>query len=802
MFFQSTIANELGRRHSPKSLQMRGNPFHFAIVILLVVAVLAGRSSYRDLENHTLPATTINSVAPPFQRARRRRRRGTSAEQSTESEGIAASYARYSSDSQREESIADQQRTCHELAEQNRHRILPEFEYGDEAVSGTKRRRAGLDAMLRDAEAGEFQVLYFHSLSRLSRESVITMPMLKRLVYTYKVRIISVTEGIDSARDNWEVIASIMSLMHERYIKELAENVFRGQEGAVLAGLCVGDYRFGYSSEPIPGSEKTRKGRNPKPRMAYVPDDKTWPWVVRIFHWFVKERRSLRWIARELNKRGAPKDHRSSTPHWHHKQVAELLASLKYLGIWPWGEMKNTRDPETGKIRQEERPEEECEKWTRHFPNLQIIDDETFAKAQELLEENYEKYAANRRSDGTLHWKKRGSADCPPRHLLSGLIKCAACGATFHVGGANGKYMFCPGYHKGVCTCQTQLRRDRAERMILEELGKRILADPQWFQAVFDHTLKSWKQREERGPAELVSTERALADVERKISRLVDRIENGYDDPDVKSRLEERRDTRRELVKRIEQLKRENENHGPEPTEQWVRQQLQQLGDSLKCDNPAAANALRDLVGGEIVVTEIRREGRKRFHLQGRFTIVSNSLANVATSSATESHCEGAVCDDLSENIVIDFVDPNPLDANSEKAKELYDQELMNAQIAKQLGCSRSQVTKLLKHWFESRGLEMPDGRTRRSELAQQHMEPPLYQKIADDVKRLSDDRLLLQEIAEELNVDRNTVTKAWAYWHESRSLDVPDGRSRRKNLERKVSRSRRQSGGSDAQTV
>ena len=234
---------------------------------------------------------------------------------------------------QREESNADQQRTCRDAAERNGHRILPELEFADAAISGTKLRREGLDAMLRAAEAGEFQVLYFFSLSRLARESVISMTVLKRLVYVYKVRIISVTEGVDSARDNWEVIASIMSLMHERYIKELAESVFRGQESDVLNDLCVGDYRFGYTSESIPGSETTRRGRNAKPRKKYI-DEETAPWVVRVFHWFVRERRSLRWIARELNRRGAPKDHRSSTKHWHHQQVTGVLASAKYIGIW------------------------------------------------------------------------------------------------------------------------------------------------------------------------------------------------------------------------------------------------------------------------------------------------------------------------------------------------------------------------------------------------------------------------------------------------------------------------------------
>lgn len=203
-------------------------------------------------------------VATP--RRRRYRQSRSEANQST----VAASYARYSSDHQREASITDQRRKCQEAATANGHEIRPELEYADEAVSGTNLHRAGLDQLLCDAQAGEFQTLYFHSLSRLARESVITMPMLKRLVHKFRIRVISVTEGIDSSRDGWDVIASIMSLLHERFIKELGEYVFRGQEGAILAGYSAGDFCFGYRTEAVPGTEATRRGTHAKPRKVYV----------------------------------------------------------------------------------------------------------------------------------------------------------------------------------------------------------------------------------------------------------------------------------------------------------------------------------------------------------------------------------------------------------------------------------------------------------------------------------------------------------------------------------------------------
>ena len=43
--------------------------------------------------------------------------------------------------------------------------------------------------------------------------------------------------------------------------------------------------------------------------------------------------------------------------------------------------------------------------------------------------------------------------------------------------------------------------------------------------------------------------------------------------------------------------------------------------------------------------------------------------------------------------------------------------------------------------------------------------------------------KMLLQDIADRLKVDRNTITSAIRWWHEERNLPVPDGRARRKEL-------------------
>lgn len=110
-------------------------------------------------------------------------------------------------------------------------------------------------------------------------------------------------------------------------------------------------------------------------------------------------------------------------------------------------------------------------------------------------------------------------------------------------------------------------------------------------------------------------------------------------------------------------------------------------------------------------------------------------------------------------------------------------------EITRKLELPRGLAKKALTWWFTSRGFEVPDGRSRRQTLATKHSEPAVYQQVADAVKRLADRGLLFHEVGAMLGLDRNTITAAWAYWHTSRGLPVPDGRARRKSLERKSSR-------------
>ncbi len=211
-----------------------------------------------------------------------------------------------------------------------------------------------------------------------------------------------------------------------------------------------------------------------------------------------------------------------------------------------------------------------------------------------------------------------------------------------------------------------------------------------------------------------------------------------------------------------------------------ARQQIENLHAVLADATPAAAHALRALLAGPIEVQQVERPGKKRYFLRGTLRV---SLASVLNGAGLASAATAEAETSPYEEITIEFVRPNPLDASSDQAKALWDQQLSNKEIGRRLGCSPAAVTKLLKHWARRHGVELTDGRKRRWELTPSPENVPGYQQIADQVMELYHQGMEIGDIAVVVGHDRNTITKAIVFWHEQRGLTVVDGRKRRKSL-------------------
>ena len=136
-----------------------------------------------------------------------------------------AAYARYSTDLQREESIEDQLRNLRTFAESRSWDILPTQIYADYGISGASTDRPALKAMITAAlsRPAPFDVILVDDTSRLSRNLAEAMQLKQQLEFA-GIRLIAVSQGVDSADDQADVIWTVhglnRQLLFERARKE------------------------------------------------------------------------------------------------------------------------------------------------------------------------------------------------------------------------------------------------------------------------------------------------------------------------------------------------------------------------------------------------------------------------------------------------------------------------------------------------------------------------------------------------------------------------------------------------------
>ncbi|MBE0562504.1 MAG: recombinase family protein, partial [Ochrobactrum anthropi] len=164
-----------------------------------------------------------------------------------------AIYARYSSDNQRDASIADQFRMCRLHAEKQGWRIVEE--YSDHAISGSSLLRPGIQALISDATRGRFDLILAEAMDRLSRDQEDIAGLFKRMSYS-DVKMFTLSEGEVS-----HLHVGLKGTMNALFLKDLADKTRRGQRGRVEAGKSGGGNSYGYdvvkkldaNGEPIRG---------------------------------------------------------------------------------------------------------------------------------------------------------------------------------------------------------------------------------------------------------------------------------------------------------------------------------------------------------------------------------------------------------------------------------------------------------------------------------------------------------------------------------------------------------------------
>ena len=326
---------------------------------------------------------------------------------------IAATYARFSSDNQKDTSIDDQVSLCREYLSRHGGTVHDDRILTDYAISGTQyRAREGFDKLLKLVETKAVNLVVTESGDRLTRD-LGDADRLWKLCEFNGVRLVCVSDGIDSARDGARMAFRFKAVMADEYLRDLGKKTLRGLQGAATRGTSTGGLPYGYGSRPI-----WKGGREPDGYEILVEPEQA-AIVVRIFETYRKGHSFLT-IATTLNRENIPpprsesKGHRSK--YWKKGTVREILQNPAYRGEWSFGRKKWRKDPVSRKRRYTKRDLADVHVDQR--PHLRVVTEALWDAVK------------TRRGAVREHYSGRGQGAAGHRTLspFSGLLFCGVCG--------------------------------------------------------------------------------------------------------------------------------------------------------------------------------------------------------------------------------------------------------------------------------------------------------------------------------------------------------------------------------------
>lgn len=155
-------------------------------------------------------------------------------------------YARYSSDSQTEQSIDGQLRVCQEYA--RTHDIIILNTYIDRAMTGTNDNRPDFQRMIKESSRREWNYVIVYKFDRFSRNKYETA-MHKKTLKDNGTKVVSATEFVPDTPEGI-IFESMLEGYAEYYSAELSQKIRRGNNESRRKGnLTGGRVPYGYKNE-------------------------------------------------------------------------------------------------------------------------------------------------------------------------------------------------------------------------------------------------------------------------------------------------------------------------------------------------------------------------------------------------------------------------------------------------------------------------------------------------------------------------------------------------------------------------
>jgi site-specific DNA recombinase len=454
---------------------------------------------------------------------------------------MAAIYARVSSEQQREEhTIASQTAALIEFAKSHELEVPKEWVFEDEGYSGATLERPGLERVRDLAAEGQIQVVLAYAPDRLSRKYAYQILLIEELArHGVETLFVKAPQGT-SAED--QLLVQFQGMIAEYERAQILERSRRGKrhrarsgEISVMSGAPYG-YRYIRKTDEALASYAVIEAE------ARV--------VQRVYEMYTVEGLSIGAIARRLNDEGIPT--RKRCARWERSVVWAVLRNSAYRGVAYFGKTRIApRSRVTRPLRLRggmskrnsaghERPRDE---WIE-IPVPALVTEESFARAQELLQEN--KIRARRRT-------------IMPS-IVQGLVSCQKCGYAFSrtstiTSARKLHYYKCIGSDSWrklggpVCDNGRFVRQDLLDQIVWAEVI-RLLEDPTLIQHELDRRLAA-----ARASDPTKQREQSLQRERTRIAKSIERLLSAYQEELVS--LEQLRERMPPLRQREQALRAE-----------------------------------------------------------------------------------------------------------------------------------------------------------------------------------------------------------------------------------------------------
>ena len=165
----------------------------------------------------------------------------------------AAIYLRLSredGDKEESDSVGNQRKLLTEYVSKMENLIVYDV-YVDDGYTGTSFNRPSFKRMIADIEEGKVNCVLVKDLSRFGRDYIDTGRYLERVFPELGVRFISVSDGIDSIRQAYDMLLPIKNIFNEQYARDISKKIQATVKSKQKAGEFIGSFTsYGYKKSP------------------------------------------------------------------------------------------------------------------------------------------------------------------------------------------------------------------------------------------------------------------------------------------------------------------------------------------------------------------------------------------------------------------------------------------------------------------------------------------------------------------------------------------------------------------------